>query len=81
MPERADSVCDPFTLIVGREDFQIFKYTLNRLLSVYEKRVLHYYIAGFSPAEIASHVGKDERSVSNALFRIRGKLKCLLHDR
>ncbi len=81
IPERADTDSDPYSLVVGKEDLEIFRYTLNRLLSVYEKTVLHYYIAGFSPAEIASHVGKDERSVSNALFRIRGKLKCLLHDR
>ena len=80
IPERADTASDPYALIVGREDFEVFRYSLNRLLSVYEKTVLHYYIAGFSPSEIASRIGKDERSVSNALFRIRGKLKCLLHD-
>ena len=81
LPEGVDTESDPYTLVVGKEDFGILRYTLNRLLSVYEKTVLHYYIAGFSPAEIASRLGKDERSVSNALFRIRGKLKCLLHDR
>ncbi len=81
IPEKADADSDPYALVVGKEDLEIFKYSLNRLLSVYEKTVLHYYIAGFSPSEIASRIGKDERSVSNALFRIRGKLKCLLHDR
>ena len=81
IPDGVDSDSDPYDLIVGKEDLQVFHYTLNRLLSVYEKTVLHYYIAGFSPSEIAARIGKDERSVSNALFRIRGKLKCLLHDR
>ncbi len=81
IPEGVDTDSDPYSLVVEKEDFDIFRYTLNRLLSVYEKTVLHYYIAGFSPSEIASRIGKDERSVSNALFRIRGKLKCLLHDR
>lgn len=81
IPETADSQNDPYHLIADQEDLQVFRYTLNRLLSVYEKTILHYYIAGFSPSEISDRIGKDERSVSNALFRIRGKLKCLLHDR
>ena len=72
---------DPYELISGRESARYIKDSLNRLLSVYEKTVLFNYIAGFSPSEIAKRLGKDERSVSNALFRIRGKLKCLLLDK
>lgn len=72
---------DPYQLYVNRLDFDILKQKLSQLLSVYEKTVLNYYIAGFSHSEIADRIGKSERSVSNALFRIRGKLKCLLDDR
>ena len=79
---KSNEVCpDPFELVSGRESASNIKDSLNRLLSVYEKTVLFNYIAGFSPSEIASKLGKDERSVSNALFRIRGKLKCLLLDK
>lgn len=81
IPETVDVDNDPYYLVANQEDLEVFRYTLNRLLSVYEKTILHYYIAGFSPSEISDRIGKDERSVSNALFRIRGKLKCLLHDR
>ncbi|MBQ7011190.1 MAG: sigma-70 family RNA polymerase sigma factor [Clostridia bacterium] len=76
-----DVQCDPYELLADREHAEQLKVCLNRLLSVYEKTVLHNYIAGFSPSEIAEKLGKDERSVSNALFRIRGKLKCLLLDK
>lgn len=72
---------DPYEFYVNRLDFDILKSKLSALLSVYEKTVLNYYIAGFSHSEIADRIGKSERSVSNALFRIRGKLKCLLDDR
>ncbi|MBE6641635.1 MAG: sigma-70 family RNA polymerase sigma factor [Ruminococcaceae bacterium] len=80
-PRTDDPVCDPYELLAGKENAALLKATVDRLLSVYEKTVLHYYIAGFSPSEIALRIGKDERSVSNALFRIRGKLKCLLLDK
>jgi len=79
--EEGSVAYDPYELYVNRLDFDILMRKLSRLLSVYEKTVLDYYIAGFSHSEIADRIGKSERSVSNALFRIRGKLKCLLDDR
>lgn len=45
------------------------------ILSKYEMKVFSYYLEERSSREIASLVGKDEKSVNNAIFRIRLKLK------
>lgn len=44
-------------------------------LSRYEMRIFSYYLEGRRAKEIASLVGKDEKSVNNAIYRIRLKLK------
>ena len=45
------------------------------LLSKYEMKIFSYYLDGRRAQEIASLVGKDEKSVNNAIYRIRLKLK------
>ncbi len=50
------------------------------LLSPYEKRVFDGYMAGKPTREIASELGVDPKSVSNALYRIRVKLRGLLQN-
>ncbi|MCQ2428519.1 MAG: sigma-70 family RNA polymerase sigma factor [Clostridia bacterium] len=47
-------------------------------LSEYENTVFWSYYSGLSASEIAKQVGKDPKSVENAIFRIRKKLKSLL---
>lgn len=44
-------------------------------LSAYERRVLLCYAEGKTPSDIADELGKSAKSVSNALYRIRVKLK------
>ena len=44
-------------------------------LSRYEMKIFSYYYEGRRIQEIASLVGKDEKSVNNAIYRIRSKLK------
>ena len=51
-------------------------YTLIRNnLSGFENRVWHLYMAGKTAREIGEIVGRDEKSVSNAIYRIRKKLR------
>lgn len=45
------------------------------LLSPYEQSVWGLYANGKSYAEIASELGRNEKSVENAVYRIRAKLK------
>ena len=47
--------------------------SVNRVLSAYEKRVFSEYMSGKSAAEIAVELGKDVKSVNNAIYRIKEK--------
>lgn len=44
-------------------------------LSSYEQKVLRMYLDGCSAKEIGSALDKNEKSINNAIFRIRGKVK------
>ena len=51
---------------------------IQKTLSAYESRVWWLYVSGMSTANIAQMLGKDEKSVSNAIYRIRAKLRRVL---
>ncbi len=53
---------------------------MHSVLSGYEYRVLEEYAKGKSVAQIAKELCKNERSVNNALYRIRHKAKMLQSD-
>ena len=45
------------------------------ILSAYEMKILKMYISGLRAKEISVAIGKSEKSVNNAIYRIRTKLK------
>ena len=47
----------------------------KEILSDYEMKILLMYISGLRAKEISVKVGKSEKSVNNAIYRIRSKLK------
>lgn len=47
-------------------------------LSDYERRVFDLYMAGKSTGEIASALDRSEKSVSNACYRVKAKIRGLL---
>lgn len=47
---------------------------MDTILSKYERRVLELYLEGLSYSKIAEHLGKSEKSIDNAIQRIRKKL-------
>ena len=51
---------------------------IEKTLSPYENEVWGYYVNGYSSKEIASKLNSGEKSIDNAIFRIRRKLKTLL---
>ncbi len=51
---------------------------IEKTLSVYENQVWSYYVNGYSSREIAKKLNSNEKSIDNAIFRIRKKLKTLL---
>lgn len=69
---------DPSARIVEEEDFKQLYRRIREHLSELENRVWWMYVAGATVADIAKTLGKDEKSVHNAIYRIRTKLKRLL---
>ena len=61
--------------VIESERFREMYADLDKRLSHVEGTVAKLYISGRSRAEIAEAIGKDEKSVNNALTRIRNKLK------
>ncbi len=47
------------------------------LLSPYEAVVFEYYMKGYSPQQIAKALGREEKSVANAVSRMQSKLRSL----
>lgn len=55
--------------------------TMQRLqaaLSPYEKQILPLYLQGKPPREIATVLGRSEKSISNGIYRMKCKLKEIL---
>lgn len=48
---------------------------MERFLTSYEKKVLSMYLEGKSYKDIALALGRNEKSVDNALFRAKSKLR------
>lgn len=72
--EADKSDCNPEELIIAREQKSDLMNKIESELSKYEKKVIDLYLEGLSYADIADKLGKTEKSIDNALFRIRGKL-------
>ena len=69
----------PEDLILARERKEELKDLFARCLSKLEKQVLDLYLEGLSYRDIARSLQKDEKSVDNAVQRIRHKLAQTLH--
>ena len=66
---------DPLGKILEQESVKQLYSVIRKNLSDLEYRVWQLYMSGRSAKEIADIVGKDEKSVSNAIYRIRVKLR------
>ncbi|MBQ4530620.1 MAG: RNA polymerase sporulation sigma factor SigH [Lachnospiraceae bacterium] len=71
----------PEELIISREDLQQIGKIIERKLSSFEKEVLELYISGVSYKEIAKILGKSDKSIDNALQRMKGKLAGTLKNK
>ena len=65
---------NPENIILAEEKRAERYRAIENKLSAYEKKVLLLYLRGLSYQEIASELGKNEKSINNALTRIRLKL-------
>ncbi|MDO4339661.1 MAG: sigma-70 family RNA polymerase sigma factor [Eubacteriales bacterium] len=66
---------NPESIIIDRETTQALEKEIQRMLSPMENKVLDYFLRGYSYAHIAELMGKSQKSIDNALQRIRGKVK------
>ena len=60
--------------VLARESEQELLSAFTRYLSAFEARVLRLYLSGLSYAEMAAEINKSEKSIDNAVQRIRRKL-------
>ena len=71
---------NPENLLISQEDLDIFWDSLEENLSSMEKKVLDAYLSGMNYRQIAEKLGKTEKSVDNALQRIRNKIHLLMEE-
>jgi RNA polymerase sporulation-specific sigma factor len=71
---------DPLTELVSSENASDLLSQIESVLSAFEKEVFDAYISGKSVCEIAEGLGKSEKSISNALYRMKTKIKGLLRN-
>jgi RNA polymerase sigma factor (sigma-70 family) len=69
------TVPDPAQELEEEERFSKLCRTVREQLSDYENQVWWQYVTGVSVSDIAEGLGRDERSVHNAIYRIRKKLR------
>ena len=65
---------NPEDVVLARENTEELYKALSECLSKYEKTVFSLYMDGLSYLEIGNRLGKDIKSVDNAVQRIRRKL-------
>jgi RNA polymerase sporulation-specific sigma factor len=69
---------DPQELLVNRENLGDMQMRLSQLLSGLEKEVLQLYLEGRTYQEISEDLNRHEKSIDNALQRVKRKLEQLL---
>ena len=69
----SDHAPDPEELFISREEEEERFTVLSRKLSSLEQRILSLYLHGYSYREIGEQVGRSDKSVDNAVQRIRRK--------
>lgn len=69
---------DPVRALIDRESSFALCRTIENALSPYENRIWWLYLSGRTAKEIGLLVGREERSVQNAIYRIRKKLRLIV---
>ena len=77
---RETAVADPEDVIIKREQRMGFESQMAVLLSNLERSVLTLYLEGETYCGIAERVGKDVKSIDNAIQRIKRKLEKFLES-
>lgn len=74
LPDLISTAPAPEDYALGKESVERLRVFLQSHLSPLERRVLRLHLEGASYREIAAQLGRSEKSVENALSRIRTKI-------
>lgn len=74
LPDLVSTAPAPEDYAMGKESVEHLRVFIKSHLSPLERQVLGLHLEGASYREIAERIGKSEKSVENALSRIRTKL-------
>lgn len=77
LPEGAE-YDEPSASFIEQESLTALYSAIGENLTSLEYRVWRLYMSGRTAKQIGAIVGKDEKSVTNAVYRIRKKLRALL---
>jgi len=76
-----EKITNPEDLLIGREEKDYIETHMEEVLSALECKVLYFYLQGRSYEEIAEEVSKDEKSIDNALQRVRRKVVKIISEK
>ncbi len=79
--DRGDGAPSPAESVIEREDERSLRRLINNNLSDLERRVWWLYYSGAGADEIARITGKPKKSIDNAIFRVRKKLRAILSEK
>ena len=65
---------NPEEIIIGQEEKLFIESGIEKALSKFEHKVLYFYLQGRSYEEISNFVKKPQKSIDNALQRIKRKI-------
>ena len=81
LQSESSSLLNPEVLLIGQENKHFLEDQMVKNLSSFETRVLLLYLQGRSYFEIAHVLDKPEKSIDNALQRVKKKLEKFLEEK
>lgn len=71
---------DPLVRILEQERLKSLYTAIRKSLSDLEYKIWQMHTAGWSASEMAQSLGTNEKSINNAVYRVRKKLRALLRQ-
>lgn len=74
-------IFNPEALFISQEDKNFIENQMEKVLSDFETKVLAFYLQGKSYFEISKIIKKPEKSIDNALQRVKKKVEKFLEEK